>query len=85
MDLLYDLQDFTSVLALIIRDKNISVCSYKDSGLLVKLTMVEWKQTVRGDFFKIKLIQLPDVVFGSESNDRNFSSLAPPGGEKKWF
>ena len=38
MDLLYDLQDFTSVLALIIRDKNTSVCSNKDSGLIVKLT-----------------------------------------------
>ena len=24
-----------------------------------------------------------DVVFDSESNGRNFSSLAPPGGEKK--
>ena len=40
MDLLYDLQDFTSVLALIIRDKNTSVCSTKDSGLIVKLTIV---------------------------------------------
>ena len=36
MDLLYDLQDFTSVLALIIRDKNTSVCSIEDSGLIVK-------------------------------------------------
>ena len=27
----------------------------------------------------------PDVVFDSESNDRNLSSLAPPDGEKKIF
>ena len=34
-------------------------------------------------FFEIKLLLQPDVVFDSESNGRNFSSLAPPGGEKK--
>ena len=34
-------------------------------------------------FFENKLLLKPDVVFDSESNDRNFSSLAPPGGEKK--
>ena len=34
-------------------------------------------------FFDIKLLLQPDVVFDSESNGRNFSSLAPPGGEKK--
>ena len=42
--------------------------------------MVEWKVTVKGGFFENKL---SDAVFDSESNDRNFSSLAPPGGEKK--
>ena len=31
----------------------------------------------------IKLFLQPDVVFDSESNGCNFSSLAPPGGEKK--
>ena len=34
-------------------------------------------------FFENKLLLQPDVVFDSESNGRNFSSLAPPGGEKK--
>ena len=34
-------------------------------------------------FFEIKLLLQPDVVFDSESNGRNFTSLAPPGGEKK--
>ena len=34
-------------------------------------------------FFEIKLFLQSDVVFDSESNGRNFSSLAPPGGEKK--
>ena len=34
-------------------------------------------------FFEIKLLIQPDVVFDSESNGRNLSSLAPPGGEKK--
>ena len=33
--------------------------------------------------FYIKLLLQPDAVFDSESNGRNFSSLAPPGGEKK--
>ena len=36
-------------------------------------------------FFENKLLLQPDVVFDSESNGRNFSSLAPPGGEKKYF
>ena len=36
-------------------------------------------------FFEIKLLLQPDVVFDSESNGRNFSSLSPPGGEKKYF
>ena len=36
-------------------------------------------------FFENKLLLQPDVVLDSESNDRNFSSLAPPGGEKKIF
>ena len=45
--------------------------------------MIEWKQTVRGVFFGLKLLLQPDVVFDSESNGRHFSSLAPPGGEKK--
>ena len=46
--------------------------------------LVEWKQTVRGDFFfENQLLQQPDVVFDLESNGRKFSSLAPPGGEKK--
>ena len=30
-----------------------------------------------------KLLVQPDVVFDSESNDCNLSSLEPPGGEKK--
>ena len=47
--------------------------------------MIEWKQTVRGIFFDIKLLLQPDVVFDSVSNGRNFSALAPPGGEKKLF
>ena len=34
-------------------------------------------------FFENKLSLQPDVVFDSESNGGNFSSLAPPGGEKK--
>ena len=34
-------------------------------------------------FFDIKLLLQPDVVFDSESNGRNFSSQAPPAGEKK--
>ena len=45
--------------------------------------MVEWKQIVRGDFFDIKLLLQPDLVFDSELNGRNFSSLAPPSGEEK--
>ena len=45
--------------------------------------MIEWKQTVRGDFFENKMLLQPDIVFNSESKCRNFSSLAPPGGEKK--
>ena len=45
--------------------------------------MVEWKVNVRGDFFENNLLLQSDVVFDSESNDRNFSSPAPPGGEKK--
>ena len=36
-------------------------------------------------FFDIKLLVQPDVVFDSESNGCNFSSLAPPGSEKKIF
>ena len=36
-------------------------------------------------FFENKLLLQPDVVFDSESNGRNFSSSAPPGGEKKLF
>ena len=42
--------------------------------------MVEWKKTVRGDFF-----EKPDKIFDSESIGRNFISLAPSGGEKKYF
>ena len=34
-------------------------------------------------FFVNNLLLQSDVVFDSESNDRNFSSLAPSGGEKK--
>ena len=40
---------------------------------------------VRGDFFENKLLLQPDVVFDSESNDCNFSSLALPDGVKKLF
>ena len=46
------------------------------------MVLVEWKQT-GVIFFEIKLLLQPDVVFDSESNGRNFSSLAPPGGEKQ--
>ena len=39
---------------------------------------------VRGDFFfENKLLLQPNVVFDSESNDRNLSSLALPDDEKK--
>ena len=34
-------------------------------------------------FFENKLLQQPDVVFYSNLNDLNYSSLAPSGGEKK--
>ena len=34
-------------------------------------------------FFENKLFVQPNAVFDSESNGGNFSSLAPPGGEKK--
>ena len=34
-------------------------------------------------FFENKLLIQSDVVFDSESNGCNFSSLASPGGEKK--
>ena len=46
--------------------------------------MVEWKQT-GAIFFENKLLQQPDVVFDSESNGCNFSSIAPPGCEKEYF
>ena len=36
-------------------------------------------------FFEKKLLLQSDVVFDSESNSCNYSSLAPPGGEKKLF
>ena len=55
----------------------------KHFWVILLLLMVEWKQTVRGDFFDNKLLLQPDVVFDSESNDCTFSSLAQPGGEKK--
>ena len=34
-------------------------------------------------FFGNELLLQPDEVFDSESNGRNFSSLASPGGEEK--
>jgi len=34
-------------------------------------------------FFEKHLLLQPEVVFDGESNDRNFSSPAPPGGEKR--
>ena len=43
------------------------------------------KQIVSGDFFDIKLLLQPDLVFDSESNDCNFSPLAPSDDEKKLF
>ena len=52
--------------------------------------MVEWKVTVKGDSFENKLLLQSGVVFVSESNSCNFSSLAPPDGVifrfllKKW-
>ena len=36
-------------------------------------------------FFENELLLQSDVVFDSESNSFYFSSLAPPGGEKKYF
>ena len=36
-------------------------------------------------FFGNNVLLQSDVVFDSESNDRNFSSLAPLGGEEKLF
>ena len=36
-------------------------------------------------FFENKLLLQPDVVFDSEFNGRNLSSLTPPGGDKKLF
>ena len=53
--------------------------------VIFKEKMVEWKVIVKGDFFENKLLLQSDVVFDSESNGRNFSSLTPPGGEKKWW
>ena len=48
--------------------------------------MVESKNKLLGViFFDIKLLLQPDVVFDSESNGCNFSSLAQPGCEKKYF
>ena len=44
--------------------------------------LVEWKQTV-AIFFDIKLLLQPGVIFDSEFNGRNYSSQAPPAGEKK--
>ena len=47
--------------------------------------MVESKNKLLGVIFSdINLLQ-PDVVFDSESNGCNFSSLAQPGCEKKYF
>ena len=43
------------------------------------------KSNLRVIFFENKLLLQSDVVFDSESNGRNFSSLAPPGGETKYF
>ena len=34
-------------------------------------------------FFENNLLQQSEVVFDSESNGRNLSSLTPPGGDKK--
>ena len=48
---------------------------YKYIGRIKKLLLVVI-------FFENKLLLQPDVVFDSESNGRNFNSLAPPGGEK---
>ena len=36
-------------------------------------------------FYENNQLLQSDVVFDSESNCRNFSSLAPPGGEKKKY
>ena len=36
-------------------------------------------------FFENNLLLQSDEVFDIESNDRNFSSEAPPGGEKNYF
>ena len=41
------------------------------------------KKQSRVIFFDIEKFLQSDVIFDSESNDRNFSFLAPPGGEKK--
>ena len=47
--------------------------------------MVKWKRLLGVIFFVNKLLLQPCVVFDSESNGCNFSSLAPPGHEKKLF
>ena len=36
-------------------------------------------------FFEKNLLRQSDVVFDFTSNGRNFSSLEPPGGDKKIF
>ena len=41
--------------------------------------MVEWKQNLSGDFFDVKLLIQPDLVFDSESNGRNLLA------RKKYF
>ena len=41
------------------------------------------KKQSRVIFFDIEKFLQSDVIFDSESNARNFSFLAPPGGEKK--
>ena len=58
----------------------------KHSIRLEILILIKLKQTGRGDFFfDIKLLLQPDLVFESESNGCNFSSLAPPRGGKNFF
>ena len=59
--------------------------TYHRQGLEM-LSWVYWQNESKlfwAIIFEIKLLVPPDAVFDSESNGCNFSSLAPPGGEKK--
>ena len=46
-------------------------------------SLVEWQWFWKVIYFEKNLLQQSDVVFDSESNERNLSSLVPLDGEKK--